>query len=316
MTKYILSSRAFREEFITQIKNMTDDYQFIHYQDATAIDWSNVAITIGWKKEWEQYLLHDSSLEWVQSISAGVDTLPLESFATQNILLSNGSGIHAQSITDHLIALLFMESRGIFTAIKNQEQKQWQPNNIPYSLLSDQRILIAGTGKIGQALAKSLNFFDIYPIGINTTGHAVSGFGETFPMDKLAEQSQFADYVINILPLTPDTTQIYNQDFFKKMKSTASFYNVGRGPSVDTGALTEALRQNEIAFAALDVFEEEPLPADNPLWTLNNVLITPHISGLTPHFQNAFMAIFMANLQQFITDKHLVRNQVDLTKGY
>lgn len=132
----------------------------------------------------------------------------------------------------------------------------------------------------------------------------------------MIEQSQKADCVINILPLTPETTRIYNSHFFNSMKSSASFYNVGRGPSVDTVALTEALRQKEIAFAALDVFEEEPLPANDPLWTLENVLITPHISGLTPHFQKAFMAIFMDNFRNFIHEKKLVRNQVNVTKGY
>ncbi|MFQ7654906.1 phosphoglycerate dehydrogenase [Enterococcus gallinarum] len=316
MTKYILSSREFRDEFITQIHEISDEYQFIHYDEATSIDWSNVAITIGWKEEWAGKLLANASLEWVQAISAGVDTLPLAQFAQKNILLSNGSGIHAQSITDHLIALLFMESRGIFTAIKKQAERQWQPNGIPYSLLSDKEILIAGTGKIGQALAKALNFFGTQPVGINTTGHAVDGFKETYPLEELIEQSQKADCVINILPLTPETTRIYNSHFFNSMKSSASFYNVGRGPSVDTVALTEALRQKEIAFAALDVFEEEPLPANDPLWTLENVLITPHISGLTPHFQKAFMAIFMDNFHNFIHEKKLVRNQVDVTKGY
>ncbi|WP_279282385.1 phosphoglycerate dehydrogenase [Enterococcus gallinarum] len=316
MSKYILSSREFRDEFIEQMQETTDDYQFIHDDGTTTIDWQNVAITIGWKKEWAEHLLDDSSLEWVQAISAGVDTLPLKQFAKKNILLSNGSGIHAQSITDHLIALLFMESRGIFTAIKKQAEKQWQPNVIPYSLLADKEILIAGTGKIGQSLAKALNFFGSQPIGINTTGHAVEGFKETYPLKELVEQSQKADCVINILPLTPETKMLYNNNFFKNMKSSASFYNVGRGPSVDTAALTEALRQQEIAFAALDVFEEEPLPANDPLWTLENVLITPHISGLTPHFQKAFMAIFLDNFRNFITEKDLVRNQVDLTKGY
>ena len=87
----------------------------------------NVAITIGWKEEWAGKLLANASLEWVQAISAGVDTLPLAQFAQKNILLSNGSGIHAQSITDHLIALLFMESRGIFTAIKNRLKDNGSP---------------------------------------------------------------------------------------------------------------------------------------------------------------------------------------------
>ena len=122
------------------------------------IDWSNVAITIGWKEEWAGKLLANASLEWVQAISAGVDTLPLAQFAQKNILLSNGSGIHAQSITDHLIAFIIHGIQRNFYRHQKQAERQWQPNGIPYSLLSDKEILIAGTGKIGQAFSKGLKF--------------------------------------------------------------------------------------------------------------------------------------------------------------
>lgn len=100
------------------------------------------------------------------------------------------------------------------------------------------------------------------------------------------------------------------------MKPSASFYNVGRGPSVDTAALTKALEKKQLAFAALDVFEEEPLPENDPLWHTENLLITPHISGHTPHFQKAFMDIFLANFQQFLTKQELVKNEINLNKGY
>ncbi len=118
MKKIILATRNFRDTYVEQ---MEKDYQFLVYSKDQAIDWSQVEITIGWKPAWNEHLLTEkTNLKWVQAISAGVDTLPLKEFAKYDILLSNGSGIHAESITDHLLALLFMENRGIFQAIQQQ----------------------------------------------------------------------------------------------------------------------------------------------------------------------------------------------------
>ncbi|GMA54760.1 hypothetical protein GCM10025857_61170 [Alicyclobacillus contaminans] len=180
----------------------------------------------------------------------------------------------------------------------------------------DLRILIVGTGKIGQRLASYLNFFENQPIGINTNGRTMEDFKNTFPLHQLEEQATMSDVVINILPLTDDTYHLYNKEFFQNMKDSATFINVGRGPSVDTQALHQALQNNEIAFAAIDVFEQEPLPADHPLWSLKNILITPHISGFTPHFQKKFMAIFFDNFTKFIKEGSLTENEVSLASGY
>ncbi len=317
MTKIILATRTFREEFYQQINAIAPEYQVVVDDGQATIPWSQVAVTVGWKTDWDAHLLTtDSNLKWVQAISAGVDTLPLAAFAQHQILVSNGSGIHAQSITDHLLALLFMENRGIFKAIQLQQQQKWAPSAIPYAKLADKRILIVGTGQIGQQLAKSLAFFGVQPFGINTSGHPVAGFTETYAFNDLIPEARKADYIINILPLTEETTHIYDQAFFDQLKTSASFYNVGRGPSVDTKALANALQAKQLSFAALDVFEEEPLPSDDPLWSVENLLITPHISGHTPHFQKAFMAIFLENLDAFVKQDKLTKNEIDLSKGY
>ncbi len=317
MTKYILSTRSFRDEFIRQMREISADYQLITKHELTEnFDWEKVEITLGWSKDWNEKLLTPAtSLKWVQSISAGVDTLPLAEFAKHRIRLSNASGIHAQSITDHLLAILFMRSRGIFEAIKHQQNNHWESPTV-ITNLQDLRILIVGTGKIGQRLAECLSFFNCKPIGINTNGRAIEYFAETYASVQLAHQAKQADVIINILPLTEDTHYLYDQDFFNVMKKSAAFINVGRGPSVDTDALYQALAQKKINFAALDVFEEEPLPADHLLWSLDNVLITSHISGYTPHFQKAFMPIFLDNFAAFCNQGTLARNTVNIQSGY
>jgi Phosphoglycerate dehydrogenase and related dehydrogenases len=317
MKQYILSTRPFRNEFIQQMLTIDANYEFVTPEHLPEdFKWQQVLVTIGWSKDWEEHLLtKDSSLQWVQSISAGVDTLPLEKFEQFGIKLTNARGIHAQSITDHLLAILFMRSRGIFDAINNQHKHQWE-KAVPIQNIQDWRILIVGTGKIGQQLAKCLQFFGVETIGINTNGRQLDYFNETYPLIDLAYQSQQADIVINALPLTEDTYHLYDQTYFKLMKKSATFINIGRGPSVDTEALYQALKEQTIAFAALDVFEEEPLNENHPLWEMDNCLITPHLSGYTPHFQKAFMQIFLENLSSFTTKQTLSRNLVSLTSGY
>ena len=317
MTKYILSVRPFREEFQQKMKGIDPDYQFVTADGLNEADvWNNVEITIGWRKDWNEKLLFEGTpLKWVHSISAGVDYLPLTKFKNYGIQLTNSSGLHAQSIADHLLAIIFMQSRGIFTAIQNQLTATWD-KNADYSYLYDLRVLIVGTGKIGQKLASYLDVFGCKPVGINTNERSIEHFTETYPLSELNQQASFSDIVINILPLTEDTYHLYNTEFFNSMKTTGTFINVGRGSSVDTGDLYAALKNKDINFAAIDVFEEEPLPSDNELWSLKNILITPHISGYTPHFQKKFMQIFLDDLSSFVNEGKLVENEVSLNSGY
>lgn len=316
MTNYILASREFKSEYVDQIQEISPSYRLIQEKELTEQDWDHVEITLGWSKKWEEKLLQqNSALKWVQTISAGVDTLPLKKLARYHVQLSNGSGIHAQSISDHVLALLFMKNRGILAALKNQQEKIWS-DQVDIVDIKDLRILIVGTGKIGQQLAKDLEFFGCAPIGINTNGRTIDHFKETYSLVELASQTQMADVIINILPLTDDTRHLYDKDFFDLMKPTASFINVGRGASVDTNALYEALKEKKFAFAAIDVFEEEPLPAASPLWDLDNLVITPHFSGYTPHFQKAFMPIFLTNLNSYSKTGKLTENAVNIRSGY
>lgn len=316
MKQIILSGRPFRQEFIEEMQEINSNYD---YRTEIADDeWSQVAITLGWNKDWvEKLLVPETNLKWVQSISAGVDYLPLKEFAKYGILLSNASGIHAHAIADHVLTTILMKLRGFVDAIQLQQRSEWASRaHFSYSYLHEQRILIVGTGRIGQQLAADLEALGVRPVGINTSGHPAPHFHEVYPDSELLNQAAKADFVVNILPLTDQTYHLYDASFFAQLQPTASFVNVGRGPSVDTSALIATLQAEQFAFAALDVFEEEPLPATSPLWTMSNVLVTPHISGLTPHFQKVFMEIFLANLKSYTSTHSLTRNEVDLSKGY
>lgn len=316
--KYILSKRSFRSIYHEKIQQLAPDYQLVSINELPdSFRWEQVVITIGWDKKWADKLLHSATnLKWVQSISAGVDYLPLESFAKYGILLSNGSGIHAQSISDHLLGLLLMKTRGLFPAMQQQMTHTWESETIPYDNLSEQVITIVGTGQIGQELARKLSLLGCSVQGINTTGRKTPYFSQTYPLTNLHACAQESDIVINILPLTEDTRHLYDQPFFQAMKKTGSFINVGRGPSVDSHALLAALQANDLAFASIDVTDPEPLPKDDPLWDAPNLLITPHISGQTAHFQSLFMEIFLKNFSSFTQNHSLTKNEVSLENGY
>lgn len=315
MTKPIIFlQKTFREEFIKKIQVIAPDYQI--KTSLTEKDIPDVEISVGWAKEFEDQLLATQQLKWVQSISAGVDYLPLDKFSEQDILLSNGSGIHALSISEHIIGVLLGYYRGLNEAVKKQGRNEWAQESIHYDQLAGKNLLVVGTGHIGQQLSKSIHSLGVNVYGINTTGHPADGFVETYSIKNMAKIVPEMDIVVGILPGTHETYHIFNSDIFEKMKNSAVFVNVGRGDTVHTKELITSLEEKYFAFAALDVFEEEPLPKESPLWGFDNVLITPHISGMTVNFQNKFMDIFLANLKNYVSSKELSVNQVELKRGY
>ncbi|MFD2308313.1 phosphoglycerate dehydrogenase [Enterococcus termitis] len=308
-----------KEEQVEAIRKTAVDYIIVDAsRDTAQINEEAIEIMLGWDKELGQRLLNSESsrLKWVQSISAGVDSYDLNRFSEKGILLSNASGIHSISISEHVLGVLLAAFRGIQTSINNQTTNIWTRENISYKQLSMQKMLIVGTGHIGQQLAAFAQGLDIQTYGINTSGHVTKGFIECYSQKNMQRIIKEMDIVVNILPLTDETYQLYDETMFKAMKPGAVFVNVGRGPSVNTNDLITALNDGQVSFAALDVFEEEPLPKESPLWNMDNVLITPHISGLTPGFKAKLLAIFTQNLTQFLKDGTLAKNQIMLQHGY
>lgn len=311
----IYLAKTFRKNFLEQIAEIA-----VQYDVKTEIeqkDLANIEVVVGWdKKLCEGMLSNNSSLRWVQAISAGVDYLPLKHFAEKGVLLSNASGIHSIAISEHVIGIILSYYRGLISSVQAQEKKEWMEEPFFYDQASGKKMLVIGTGHIGQNLAGSVKSLGIEAYGINTAGHPAENFIETYSYKNMLKIVEEMDIVVNILPLTEETHGIYNTDFFHAMKDSGVFINVGRGQSVNVADLKEALENRIIRFAALDVFSEEPLSADSSLWEINNLLITSHISGMSRHFQQKFMDIFLPNLKTYCEEKKLITNIVDLNKGY
>lgn len=280
---------------------------------------ADVTILYGWKPDIGNQLLNttNSKLKWIHSITAGVDSLPLATLAQKNILLTNASGIHANAISQSVIAYILHFVRSLDVAGKNKQEKYWQPATeaVP-STISDFQYVVFGTGHIGQQIGRLLQALGGHTIGVNTSGHPVKYFDETVALNQLDDRVWKADVIINVLPLTDETHHFYNADFFNQLKSLFLFVNVGRGSSVDSEALINSLNDGTVRHAALDVFETEPLAQTSPFWEMDNVVITPHNTGLVRHFKKAQLELFLPNLKQFLLDKTFKYNQIDLSKGY
>jgi phosphoglycerate dehydrogenase-like enzyme len=314
----IYLKEALNEAQIESIKKAAPEFSVIDAsKNNPPVNENDITIMLGWDRELGERLLNneDSQLKWIQTISAGVDTFDFEILQKKGILLSNASGIHSISISEHVLGVLLTQFRGIRQSIQAQAEKHWA-TNLEYRQLSGSKMLVVGTGHIGQQLARFAKGLNLQVYGINTTGHSVENFIECYPKANMAKVLKEMPIVVNILPLTDQTNQIYNKELFAEMKAGTVFINVGRGASVVTTDLIEALNNGQIAYAALDVFEEEPLPEDSPLWHMENILITPHISGLTPKFKTKLMNIFLPNLKSFLSENTLVKNNISLSKKY
>lgn len=317
--KGILALHELTEEQKETIQKIAPDYELVETkEDELVSDFPLEAIEVvyGWGALGEQVAFKEGSrLNWVQTASAGVDYLPLEQLEEREVALTNASGIHSTAISESIFAMLFNHTRGIGHALLKQQEKKWDPVESLVEL-KNRTMMIVGTGHIGKETGRIAKAFGMKTIGINRSGREVDYMDELFTQDDLSQHLKKADVVVNILPLTEQTEHFFNRDLFKEMKNSAIFINVGRGGTVRTTDLIDALDNGELAHAALDVFEEEPLPEDDPLWDREDVLITPHFSGVLEDYEASLFPIFEENLKAFVEGKELPRNVVDYKKGY
>ncbi|MCM3786694.1 D-2-hydroxyacid dehydrogenase [Neobacillus mesonae] len=315
----IVSLHAFTESQQQLVHEIAPDYK-LTIGKAKEVDSSilkEAEILVGWSRNHVDTLLgQDSKLKWIQTWSAGVDYLPQAELNKRDILLTNTSGIHAIPISEMIFGLLLALSRKLKQAILNQANHEWNSNDEGMGELHGKTIVIAGVGEIGTATARIAEAFGMNVIGVRRSGKPAPHVAKMVTMDKLEEVLAEGDYIINILPLTEDTKLLFNEQTFAAMKTGACFVNVGRGATVQTSALVHALEQKKLSAAALDVFEEEPLSGDHPLWGMDNVIITPHFAGSTPHYSERAFEVFIENLKAYVKNEPLPRNLVDYSRSY
>ena len=277
-------------------------------------------IFVGWSLRPEQFKLA-RKLKWIHSTAAGVGQLMYPELRQSGITVTNASGIHTIAMAEHVLGFLVALARRFPDALRHQWQRRWAQQEIwdaqlrPRELRG-QVLLIVGFGAIGHELAKRVR-----PLGMQIWAVTRSGQGDTaladriLPASRLDEVLHEADYVVLAAPETPETHHLIGQKQLQQMKPTAFLINVARGSLIDEAALIETLERRAIAGAALDVAQQEPLPPESPLWSLDNVLITPHISAVSEYLWNRQTELLLDNLERWFSGREL-RNQVDLKRGY
>ena len=256
-------------------------------------------------------------LKMLMTYSAGVDYVDGKFFKERGIKLLNSSGVHVKNIAEQLMGAMIYFSRNLHEAVKAKNEGVWRQKEIAVDELEGKKLLIIGAGHIGQELARKAAAFDmeIYGVRNTRTDRKVDNFKEIFKTSDLDEHLSGMDYVVLIVPLTKDTEKMMGKKQFELMDETAVFMNIGRGPTVDQNALFDALEKKEIKAAYLDVFEEEPVPESCRCWKIDNLLMTPHNGGMTPHYDRRIFTLFEEAVRSYRHGED-PKNQVDLSRMY
>lgn len=292
------------EEYVSALQNRIDDYTVSlaksPYRERELIE--NALVATG--RHLESELINRANrLGLYLAASSGVEHLPLDQLEDENVVVSNGAGIHADNMAEHVIAKLLIFARGFMKGFRQQAAGRWQHYQ-PFGDLNGSTVTIVGLGAVGATVAERLSAFDVETIGIRHSPEKGGPVGEVYGYDRSDVHDAFgrSDYVVLACPLTETTEGLVNDVALELMQSDAVLVNVGRGPIVDTDALVDAIRGNEIRGAALDVTDPEPLPGDHPLWDLEDVLITPHVAGYTPEYWDRLADILTEALNRYETD--------------
>lgn len=317
MTELLLAVQPLRKQEATILKNQGID--IVTPATVTDEQLQDVTISYGWSPELGDRLLAapDNKLRWVQYQGAGVDLLPLATFAEQHILVTNASGVKAPQIAQTVVSYLMHFARGLHVY---QEQHLWHEYEDQYTL-DELPTVIFGTGKIGQKIAAYLSPYGMPIYGVNSSGKQVPGFDKVFALNNLlSEWPDGIQVIINTLPDTPATHHYFNSQNYKIWGELFLLVNVGRGGTVDEKELIASLQSGRIRYAALDVTEVEPIPADSMLWQQRNLLLTQHTSWANHTYPERrsgdVFRILSTNLSAYLNGEPLIENVVDLTKGY
>ncbi|MGC1122592.1 MAG: D-2-hydroxyacid dehydrogenase [Candidatus Methanofastidiosia archaeon] len=300
------------DKHIKKIKAVSDDITVLIEEDVAKVI-PNVDILIAGKFD-RKILKKAENLKWVHALAAGVDRLLFPEFIQSDILLTNSSGVHPIPISEHVLGMMLMFSRALNQSFKNQMHNTWE--RLQPTELHGKTVGIVGFGSIGEQVGAVCKCLGTKIIALKNAINYKTEYADVIlPPENLDTLLTQSDFVVLTLPLTEKTHHLITTKQLRLMKPTAYLINVSRGEIVSEPDLIEALTNHWIKGAGLDVFEEEPLPQDSPLWKMDSVIITPHYAGSTPYYFDRALDIFCEDLRRFLTGAPLI-NVINKEKGY
>jgi len=253
-------------------------------------------------------------LRWIQWGGAGVDAVLFPELVASEVLLTNARGVFDRAMAEYTLALILAFGKEFSETYTAQREHRWSYRLT--ELMAGRSVLVVGVGSIGREIARILKRMDFVVSGVGRSARGADpDFGDIHGVGDLNIRLPEADYVVLITPLTPKTHSLFGTAQFSAMKPSARFINLGRGELVDEAALLEALQDGQIAGAGLDVFCTEPLPAESPFWDLDNVIVSPHMSGDYRGHQEAMADVFLENFERFRDGRELL-NLIDKSLGF
>ena len=267
-----------------------------------------------------QLLSAARQLKWVQSPTASLEHYLFPELIEHPCRLSNMRGLFYDVIADHVLGYVLCFARNLHRYLRQQQEAQWSPlggeaqrtdfltgpghvSDIDRSHLhlADCTLGVVGAGSIGAEVCRRAAAFGMRVLAVDPVTRSVPGIvEEVWPTDQLAQLLAESDFVVIAAPHTPETYKLFKRPQFAAMRRSAYLINIGRGVIVDLADLTAALQAGEIAGAALDVFEVEPLPAEHPLWKMENVIITPHVAAASPRVAARHLETLLENVRRFV----------------
>jgi len=330
----VVVAMDFSDEIMAQLRAISPRYQIErHYPNVPDSAWADAEVLYTTHRFPEP--AQAPRLRWIQLHSAGVENaLKQPIVQAEDVDVTNASGIHAVQMSEYCLLMMLAFNYRLPELLNLQAKAEWPETSHlmfrPHDLRG-QTLGIAGYGAIGRELARLADSLGMtvlaskhnvkHPADTNTYTQPGTGDPEgsiparLYPAEALASMASECDFLVVTTPLTDTTRHLVNETVLNAMKKTAVLINVARGGVVDEAALISALAAKKIAGAALDVVEEEPLPKTSPLWNLDNVILTPHISGNNARYHEKAAALFAENLQRYI-EKRLLLNKVDRKRGY
>lgn len=260
-------------------------------------------------------------LKWIQTLFAGVDAFLYPEVVKSSVVITNAGGVNSIPVSEQVVGMMLCLNRKLHLFMRNQMERKWKTSDTDLIFqmdeLSGKTAGLVGLGRIGSEIAKKAKCFGMKVIATrrNPSVQKPDYVDELVSPEHLEELLADSDFVIIQIPLTKDTEGMFGEKELRRMKRTAYLINTSRGNIIKEDKLIEALKEGWIAGAALDTFATEPLPEDSPLWNMQNVIITPHVAGLTPLYMERLTNLFCENLRRFMDDEPLI-NVVDKIRGY
>ncbi|WP_152658084.1 D-2-hydroxyacid dehydrogenase [Oceanobacillus sp. CFH 90083] len=293
-----------------------DDFIFCNNMEEAEDYLADVEVLITYGTDLTEAVIQKAfKLKWIMVIAAGVDQLPFEELNKRGILVTSAKGIHKAPMSEYVFFVLMLVYRKGKVLIENEKNRVWT-RDIHMEEITNKTMLIAGTGILGREIAKIAKAFQMRTIGVSRSGRQVEYFDTNITFKEMDTYLHEADFVVSILPSTPETKGFFQYKHFELMPKHAVFVNIGRGDAVSGEDVLKAIHEEEISHAVLDVFEQEPLPENHPFWEEKNITVTTHLSGVSPHYFDRALDIFSENLKKYKSKNNDMINIVDVKQGY